>query len=268
MSDSRLTIDPWAQLRRHTGARIALGRAGGSLPTAEVLRFALDHAEARDAVKEELNFDDLERSLAPFGLPMIRVETMVADLATYLRRPDEGRALNPVSRARLEELRTNSADNTLAIVIADGLSAAAPQRYAEPVLSELLPLLRAHDIRLAPLTLVRHARVALQDDIAVALGAKASLILLGERPGLHAPISLGAYFIYQPVVGATDEQRNCVSNIRDGGLCPRDAAHTLFYLVTEAFGRRLSGVQLKDERSANIFLPLSPDTSGEGRGGR
>ena len=248
MNEPVLTPDPWSPLRQHTDARIALGRAGGSLPTAELLRFALDHAEARDAVHDELDFDALETSLAGLNLPIVRVETRVGDRATYLRRPDRGRSLDAASRARLREIAVESPDGEIAIIIADGLSAQAAQRYAAPVLAELLPMLRDKGLRMTPLTLARHARVALQDDIASALGAPAAIILLGERPGLHAPVSLGAYFVYNPVVGTTDDCRNCVSNVRDNGLSPTAAAQTLFYLVTEALRRKISGVQLKDER--------------------
>ncbi len=250
MKDGRVTSDAWSALRRHTAARIALGRAGGSLPTAELLRFSLDHAEARDAVYAELEIDELENSLAGLGFATVRVETLAADRTTYLRRPDLGRRLNEASRLRLKAARGNPEVNfDLSIVVADGLSAQAAQRYATPLLGGLVPLVAA-GCTMAPLVIARQARVALQDEIAVILGARSSVILLGERPGLHAPVSLGAYFVYDPKIGTTDERRNCVSNIRDDGLPPAAAAQTLFYLITQGLQGRISGVNLKDERGS------------------
>ena len=245
VNQDNVTPDPWSPLRRHTAARIALGRAGGSLPTAELLRFSQDHAEARDAVYAELNLDELEASLAGLNLPIVRVGTLAADRPTYLRRPDLGRTLGEPSRARL---KTTAAGFDVAIVVADGLSAQAARRYAAPLLAELLPSLRSAGYSLAPIALATQARVALQDDIGSILSARSSIILLGERPGLHAPISLGGYLVYAPKVGATDERRNCISNIRAEGLSPTAAAHALLYLLTQSLTRRLSGVNLKDER--------------------
>ena len=141
----------------------------------------------------------------------------------------------------------------LAIIVADGLSAAAAPLYAVPLLTALLPLLRSAGLSIAPLVLARFARVALQDDVATALRARGSIILLGERPGLHVPVSLGAYFVYDPKVGTTDERRNCVSSIHARGLSPHAAAQTLFYLVTESFRRQISGVMLKDDRGTPLL---------------
>jgi ethanolamine ammonia-lyase small subunit len=179
----------------------------------------------------------------------VRVQTLVSDRATYLSRPDLGRSLDEASRARLKANDSVSvAGFDVALVVADGLSAQAAQRYAWPLLSALAPSLRAAGFSLAPLVLACHTRVALQDDIGSVLAARSSVILLGERPGLHAPVSLGAYFVFDPKVGTTDERRNCVSNIRDNGLSPAAAAETLLHLLTQSFARRISGVNLKDDR--------------------
>ena len=241
--------DRWIALKRFTAARIATGRAGGSLPTAELLRFSLDHAFARDAVHSELDFDALEAALAPLALPIVRVQTRAPDRLTYLQRPDLGRTLDDTSRAALED-HAHAARQVkdLVIVVADGLSAAATQMNAPALLSLLLQRMPASSLTIAPLVAARHARVALQDEIGQALGARCALILLGERPGLAAADSLGAYFVFNPRVGNTDAERNCVSNIRPAGLPLAAAAETLEYLITESLRRQVSGTLLKDER--------------------
>jgi len=249
MSPPGVTTDAWAALRRHTSARIALGRAGGSTPTAELLRFALDHAEARDAVHAELDIEALERSLEGLSLPIIRLSTRAANRLDYLQRPDLGRSLDDPSRGRLQALANASpAGWEISLLVGDGLCAQAAQSLAPPLLGTLVPALRAAGYRLAPVAVARYARVALQDDVGSILRAASSVVLLGERPGLHAPVSLGAYLVYDPRPGTTDERRNCVSNIRPAGLPTDAAAATLLYLVTESLRRQISGVHLKDER--------------------
>jgi len=244
-----LTPDPWSSLRRHTSARIALGRAGGSLPTAGVLGFAMDHALARDAVHSELDLDATEESLRPLGLPVIRLQTQATDRLTYLQRPDLGRRLEDASRAALGSSPRTSHAPDVALIVADGLSALAAARHAGAVLQALVPQLRSTGFTLAPLALVRHGRVAVQDEIGTALGVKLAVILIGERPGLGTPDSLGAYLVFDPKPGVrSDADRNCVSNIRPVGLPPPAAAQTLLYLITESLRRRISGVSLKDER--------------------
>lgn len=243
-----LTPDPWTPLRRHTPARIALGRAGASVPTRELLDFALAHAAARDAVHSGLDVGRLEDELRPLGLALIQLTTQAADRQSYLHRPDLGRRLSDESRRRLEALNAAPAD--LAVTVADGLSALATQRHAPGLLSLLAPVLRTAGISLAPLTLVTQSRVAVQDEIGASLNARCSLILLGERPGLGSPDSLGGYLVFDPKPGNTDADRNCVSNVRPEGLALPRAAETLAYLVTEAIRRRISGVGLKDERGA------------------
>jgi ethanolamine ammonia-lyase small subunit len=246
MAKPVLVPDPWSALRKHTAARIALGRAGGSLPTREVSDFATTHAAARDAVHTPLNLELLQKDLAPLGLECLLLNTQAADRQTYLQRPDLGRQLDPQSTSALGAIGTGSFD--IALIVGDGLSAPAAQTQAAPLLSRLVPLLRRDGWRLAPLCIVRHARVAIEDPIGAALGVRLALILLGERPGLGTAQSLGAYFVYQPRTGCTDAQRNCVSNIRPDGLPPADAAAALHYLITLSLQRQLSGVLLKDER--------------------
>ena len=249
-----VTPDPWAALRAFTGARIALGRAGGSLPTAEVLAFAMAHAAARDAVWSSLDVDRLAADLAPLGLPLLRLASAAPDRATYLRRPDLGRRLGEASRAPL--LAAAPPDGCdLALMVADGLSATAAQRHAPALLAALVPRLRAAGLSLGPLSAVRQGRVALEDEIGAALGARAALIVLGERPGLSSPDSLGCYLVHGPRPGRTDAERNCVSNVRPEGLPVAAAADLLAWLIAEALRRGLSGVALKDERD---LLPGAP----------
>ena len=247
--------DPWAALRCHTPARIALGRAGSSLPTHELLRFAAAHADARDAVWLALDEPALARSLQAQGWATLPVHSQAPDRTAYLRRPDWGRRLAAHSADQLREAAAAAGGPVdLAIVLGDGLSARAVQQHAPPLLAALQPLLAAHWV-LAPLVIAQQARVALADEVGALLQARLVLMLLGERPGLSAPDSLGAYLTYQPGVGCTDAQRNCVSNIRPGGLPPAQAAQRLAWLLTEALRRRVSGVALKDD-SATALLAV------------
>jgi ethanolamine ammonia-lyase small subunit len=250
-----VTPDSWAGLRAVTGARIALGRAGGSLPTAEVLAFAMAHAAARDAVWSALDLARLSADLAPLGLPALRLASAAPDRATYLRRPDLGRRLGEASRALLPAAAPPGGCD-VALVVADGLSATAAQRHAPALLSALVPRLQAAGLSLGPLALVLQGRVAVEDELGAALGARAALILLGERPGLGAPDSLGGYLVFDPRQGRTDAERNCVSNVRPEGLPPAAAAGLLAWLLVESLRRGLSGVALKDERDR---LPPPPE---------
>jgi ethanolamine ammonia-lyase small subunit len=222
-------------LRAFTPARVALGRTGHSVPTGELLRFQLDHARARDAVWEELH------PLA-LGLPHILLHSAAADRHTYLRRPDLGRRLNAESRLRLQRGSYDAA-----IILVDGLSAAAIQRHAAPLLAELGARWREEGWRLAPLTVVLEGRVAIGDEIGELLGAPMVAVFIGERPGLSSPDSLGIYLTWDPHPGRTDAQRNCISNIREEGLSYRAAAHKLHFLMREARVRRLTGVELKED---------------------
>lgn len=218
-------------LRDFTPARVAIGRTGHSLPTAELLRFQLDHARARDAVHESLD-------PASLGIPHVPARSAAPDRATYLRRPDLGRRLAP-------GVRLDRGDYDAAFVIADGLSAPAVHRHAVPLLDAVLP--RLDGWRLAPLTVVLQGRVAIGDEIGERLGARLAVVLIGERPGLTSPDSLGVYLTWDPRPGRTDAERNCISNIRAEGLSYAAAAGTLVFLMHAARTRRLSGVALKDE---------------------
>ncbi len=245
--------DPWYALRRWTPARIALGRAGGSLLTGALLEFRLAHARAVDAVHQPFDADGLAGKLGALCL-----NTAAHDRATYLHRPDLGRILGEDSRGKLQR---GTCD--LVVIISDGLSALASERQVPPLLTELLPRLESASWKLAPLIVVKHARVALQDEIGRIVGATLALTLIGERPGLVAPDSLSAYLVYDPKPGNTDAQRNCVSNIRPAGLPPADAAAKLFYLLTEARHGKISGIHLKDESvlPPSSFHPSTLPTS-------
>ena len=253
-----LTDDPWRQLRQFTQARIALGRTGVSLPTDAHLAFQLAHARARDAVHLPLDVPALLAALTRAGVAGSANEGMVLDSAagdrlTYLQRPDLGRRLNDESRAALEACRHSdgSTDYDLALVIADGLSAHAVAEHAAPFLAALMRRLQPDAWALAPLTIVRQARVAVGDEVGQLLGAKIVVVLIGERPGLSSPDSMGLYLTWMPQVGLTDASRNCISNVRPAGLEVESAAARLHYLLTEARRRQLSGVQLKDETDAH-----------------
>lgn len=242
----------WRSLRRFTPARIALGRAGGSLPTRAVLDFRLAHACARDALLRPLDEDKLAADLAAAsGLDVLRLASAARDLDEFLLRPDLGRKLAAESVHRLEAAAPH-VPSDLVITVSEGLSTLATEAHAAAVLRELVPLLRADAWRLEPVCLVRRGRVALQDDLGERLGATFALILLGERPGLVSPDSLGAYLVHRPRVGNTDAQRNCVSNISSLGLTPAQAAAKLHWLLNEARRRGLSGVGLKDEFVAEL----------------
>ena len=245
--------NPLAQLRPFTPARIALGRAGDSLPTRELLDFNLDHALARDAVYELFDARSILEQLKAANLESVLVSSAAIDRATYLRRPDLGRKLDETSRERLSALRPPVAPDVV-FVVADGLSAVAPQRYAVPVIEAACRLL--DDWRIGPVILAKQARVALGDEIGELLGAEIVVVLLGERPGLSSPDSLGIYLTYAPGIGRTDAERNCISNVRLEGMSPDLAAKTLCHLLANSRRLRLSGIELKDESDRQ--QPLLP----------
>jgi ethanolamine ammonia-lyase small subunit len=229
----------WRDLRRYTTARVALGRAGNGLPTAAHLAFQAAHAAARDAVHAALDVDALA---AAIHAPDIRVvRSACADRTTYLVRPDLGRRLTETDRAALAAM---PAPGQLAMVVCDGLSATAVQRHAPAVLAYLLPRLGTH----GPVVIAEQGRVALGDDIGAALGAEAVAVLIGERPGLTTPDSLGIYMTWAPRTGRTDAERNCISNIHDAGLAPAAAAEKLLWLVGAMRRLGVTGIGLKDEQ--------------------
>jgi len=257
--------NPWQSLRKYTDARIALGRAGNSLPTSAHLSFQLDHARARDAVHLPLDYALLHKSLSEFELSVIELESCALTREVYLQRPDLGRCLSEQSISQLQQHKSiNNEHYDLVIVITEGLSSYAISENIKPMLSALLASLNKLNLSIAPLCIVKQGRVAVADDVGFYLQAKMSLILVGERPGLSSPDSLGAYFTYQPTVGCPDSKRNCLSNIRKRGMSYQQASERLNYLIKEAIKRHYSGVELKDETEVsqasvgqNFLLPRS-----------
>ncbi len=235
------------RLRDFTSARVALGRAGNSVPTRELLEFQLAHARARDAVQAKLDTEVLALELQPLAGECLLARSAAPDRPTYLRSPDLGRRLSPESRRLLTE-RKGQFDAVF--IIADGLSALAVQRHARRMLEAILQRLDPFGWKLTPVVLVEQGRVAIGDEIADCLGASQAVLLIGERPGLSAPDSLGIYLTWNPRPGLTDAQRNCISNIRTEGLSCEAAAHTLLWLMTESRQRKLSGVGLRENQRA------------------
>jgi ethanolamine ammonia-lyase small subunit len=245
-----VVANPWSELRRFTAARIALGRAGVSMPTNPQLAFQLAHAQARDAVNVELDAAGLAGLLtAALGLPCLALHSAAPDRPTYLRRPDLGRMLDAQSRSTVDALDRPRAPYDIGFVIADGLSALAIERHALPFLRCWIEAPAAAGLSMAPLVIVRQGRVALGDEVAQLLGVQLVVVMIGERPGLSSPDSMGLYLTWQPRVGMTDERRNCISNVRLAGLGYEEAARKLHYLAAEARRRGLSGVALKDDSS-------------------
>lgn len=239
---------PWLELRRLTPARIALGRTGTSLPTSAQLDFQFAHAQARDAVHLPFDHVGLSAQLNERGRDSLLLHSAATDRNSYLQRPDLGRKLSEDSAQSLRDYASAHPGGVdLAIVVADGLSALAVHRHTLPFLTRLEEQMSADGWSIAPVMLVEQGRVAVGDEIGQLLGAKMVVMLIGERPGLSSPDSLGLYFTYNPKIGLTDAYRNCISNVRLEGLSYGMAAHRLLYLMREACRRQLSGVNLKDE---------------------
>lgn len=253
-------LDPWQALRRFTAARIGLGHTGTSQPTRAQLDFQLGHARARDAVHGALDTAELSTALAlawPAAPCPLMLHSAAADRNVYLQRPDLGRRLDTPSRQLLLARRGGDMQEhayDLSVVVADGLSALAIMRHAAPLLQVLHARLKTQPEtqawRLAPAAIVQQGRVAVGDEVGELLGARIVLVLIGERPGLSSPDSMGLYLTWAPRVGLTDERRNCISNVRPAGLHIADAAERLHYLLAESHRRQLSGVHLKDESVA------------------
>ncbi len=252
-----VTRNPWDKLREFTSARIALGRSGNSIPTNELLAFQLDHAQAMDAVHCTLNVESLVAQLSDsYSIlkhtlePPVVVTSKVADRFMYLQRPDLGRQLDSDSWQQLTSIRKeHNAELDLVIVVADGLSSVAIQTHALPVITRLVSLLSEDEEQqwnLAPITIVKQGRVAVGDDVSECFNAKAVLVLIGERPGLTSPDSMGMYLTWGAKRGSKDSDRNCISNVRPQGLNYEDACQRAFYLLKEARRLKLSGVKLKD----------------------
>ena len=249
VQEQGLVVDnPWAALRRFTAARIALGRTGVSQPTAPQLAFQLAHAQARDAVHQALDVAPLLAGLAKLcGQPALSLHSAAASRDIYLQRPDLGRRLDDASRETLQQQARADDGFDLAVVVADGLSALAIEQNVLPFLACLAARLAPESWTLAPPAVVLQGRVAVGDEVGQLLGAKAAVVLVGERPGLSAPDSMGLYLTWGPRVGLTDAARNCISNVRPEGLSYFDAAYKLHMLLRESRRRQLSGVDLKDE---------------------
>jgi ethanolamine ammonia-lyase small subunit len=233
-------------LRDLTPARVALGRCGASMPTKALLAFTLDHARARDAVHAGFDVPALIVGLGDLGLRALSVASLAENRKDYLRRPDLGRRLDQASVRLLDNLAPAGACQ-LAMVIGDGLSPTAVHHHAIALLRDLLPRLAAAQIKPGPVVVASGARVALGDEIGASLGAQMVVVLIGERPGLSAPDSLGAYLTFGPKPGRTDAERNCVSNIHREGLTYDEAAFKIAWLVREGLARQATGVALKDE---------------------
>jgi len=238
-----LTADPWRQLRSYTGARIALGRAGSSLPTQEVLDFGMAHAMARDAVHTPLDIEAFCAELHESGFATLSVKSAAPDRASYLLRPDLGRQLSEESAALLRQSASKEAE--VLFIVGDGLSSMAITRHARPVLEALR--VQMADKRMPKIVVATQARVALSDHIGEILHARIAVMLIGERPGLSSPDSLGIYITYGPRAGRQDSERNCISNVRPEGLNYTAAARKTLWLVNEALRLKLSGIELKDQ---------------------
>ncbi|PJZ48207.1 ethanolamine ammonia-lyase subunit EutC [Leptospira saintgironsiae] len=245
-----------------TSARIGIGRSGGSIPTSELLKFRLDHARARDAVLAEPDFDTislgLEKIFQPLGIDIIGIESLAKSREEYLLRPDLGRRISEPSRSRLE---SKKGIYDIALIGVDGLSAKAVDSNLVSFLQILVPLLSEQKYKISPFILGKLGRVAIGDEIGEILGAKAVVLLIGERPGLTSADSLGMYLTFDPKLGKTDESRNCISNIRPDGLDFQEASLKTAYLLSESLKRGISGVDLKDEMTPDFLESSSINLS-------
>ena len=244
-------------LRELTPARVGLGRSGASMPTDALLAFTLDHARARDAVHAVFDAKHLTEGLVSLGLEVSEVVSQARSRGDYLRRPDLGRMLDADSRRALET-RGGGASETV-VVIGDGLSPAAVNTHAVELVRHLAPRLAETATRIGHVVVASGARVALGDEIGAVLGARMVVMLIGERPGLSAPDSLGAYLTFAPRLGLTDEKRNCVSNIHNAGLSYDEAAFKIAWLVREGIARQVTGVALKDESGTALIAARPTD---------
>ena len=257
--------DPWAGLKKYTDARIALGHAGVSLPTEHHLKFQWDHAAARDAVNREIDWVSLQSELLESFDSILLLQSRVGSRSEYLQRPDLGRLLNESS---INELQKEKSENTVnsgdvVIVITDGLSAPAIEQSAVGMVKCLLDNFGDLGLSCSTICCVKYGRVAVGDKVAEALNSKHCIVLVGERPGLSSPNSLGIYYTFAARKNSTDADRNCISNVRDGGQDIATAAKRLCWLISEADRRGLSGVELKDDsqnsslvsENANFLLP-------------
>lgn len=274
-----VTENAWRKLNAFTDARVGLGRSGVSVPTKHLLAFQLAHARAIDAVHTQLDTESLAKTLmaqdwAPHSAPLI-LHSRAIDRASYLQRPDYGRRLDEASANILDEHRAaTSQQYDLAIVVVDGLSSLAIEQNTLPFLEALFSHIHVQQEpkqqntknshqnawNLAPICFVKQGRVAIGDDVGERLNAKCVLVLIGERPGLSSPDSLGLYLTWGSKVGLTDAFRNCISNVRPAGLVYPDAARKAFYLLNEARTLKLSGVKLKDRSDDDLIIDTSKES--------
>lgn len=242
--------DPWEKLKQFTDARIAIGRAGCSIPTRPLLDFQLAHAQARDAVYQELNVEKVENELNQAHLETLCVQSFTTDKQLYLKRPDLGRFLDDESKHVLSDYQKNHKNNAqydVCIVIGDGLSALAIEENAIAFIHSLTEFIHAEDWSLAPIVIATGSRVALGDEVAEIFNAKMLVMLIGERPGLSSPDSMGIYYTWEAKSGCLDSKRNCISNIRPAGLSIPIATQRLMNLMRQSKILGYSGVKLKDE---------------------
>jgi ethanolamine ammonia-lyase small subunit len=246
-------------LRELTPARVGLGLAGASMPTKALLEFTLDHARARDAVHAAFDVAALISGLSDLGVPPVEASSRARNRKDYLRRPDLGRMLDPASRHLLASHDGHPCQ--LALVVGDGLSPSAVNAHAIALLRSLIPRLAVDGIKISRTVVASGARVALGDEIGAVLGARMIVMLIGERPGLSAPESLGAYLTFAPRAGRTDAERNCVSNIHGSGLGYGEAAVRIAWLIREGLAREITGVALKDESGAEMSRMIAANSS-------
>ena len=262
-----VTENAWSKLNAFTDARVGLGRSGISVPTKHLLAFQLAHAQAIDAVHTQLDCNALAKVLVEQDwakdwtrhcAPLL-LHSRATDRATYLQRPDYGRRLDEESAHKLDEHRASTSQSyDLAIVVVDGLSSLAVEQNTLPFLQALSGYIKSWNI--APVCFVEQGRVAIGDDVCERLNAKCVLVLIGERPGLSSPDSLGLYLTWGGKVGFTDAYRNCISNVRPAGLVYEEAARKAFYLLNEARTLKLSGVKLKDRSDDDLIVDTSQES--------
>lgn len=253
----------WSSLKQFTDARIGLGHCGVSVPTHAQLAFQLAHAKAKDAVHLPLDRNAIKQQLNNIGISSIDLSSQVKDRVTYLQRPDKGRLLSFDSQLELKKLSESQMQCDATIVLVDGLSSSAVHKNGVKMSNLIFHALQDLGLHVSPVCVVTHGRVAIGDDIGQTLKSRLLILLVGERPGLSSPDSLGIYYTYQPKVGITDEKRNCISNIREGGLSPGEALKRLMWLIKASQEMQLSGIELKDKsdddaskiaRTANFLL--------------
>jgi len=254
----KLSHDPWFFLREHTHARIALGRSGHGLPTHEILEFRLAHSRARDSVWSNIDLQRLQADLKLESQPPLAVSSKCTSKKDFLLNPNHGRQLDQASKTALQNVASKDNHPDVVLIIADGLSANGIQVNAPLLVEEFVAAIKSTALKLGPIVIAQYARVALGDDIAATLNAKASIMLIGERPGLASSESVSVYFTYAPSVDRNDADRNCISNIHSSGLSPHAAAHMALFLLQNSLQKQLSGVNLKFEYpDVSQLLPRS-----------